>query len=416
MNSRRAFLAGACGVGLAAGQTPAAKPKPAAPPKPRPGETPRSMYSERPHELPEGPIAMLEDSAPLYGGLSWKIQHQFDEDETAAGLNDIAFASKDRGIAVGVLSRKGRDENFALLTRDGGLHWTETKMKDLPISVFLLDDSRYYCLCEDSLWYSDEAGQNWQKRKMPKRKREFTMTRLHFTDEMHGFMFGQGLSVFRTTDGGQHWAVVPEAEKLELKPKNTEWAWANWPAPQVGMIIGTSAAPPPEGSRVPDWMLPERALRRRPIPGSTVVLETHDGGTSWKGSMVSSFGHVMRMRGRGRGMAVFEYGDAMEFSSEVYEVNFQSGSNRPYFRRKNQFVFDAMPLDNGGAVVAAIESRGEMRTSPFPGPLRIFVNTGSEWRRMKVDYHATGVRATLARFDDEHIWAATDEGVILKLS
>lgn len=414
MSSRRAFLAGACGLGVAAAQPPIPAPKPA--PKLPPAEPRNPMFAPKAAEIPQGPILPLANSTEPYGGLSWKMQFQFDEDDTAAALNDIRFASKDRGIAVGGLLRKGREENFALLTRDGGLHWTEVKMKDFPVSLCLLDESRFFCLCEDSLWYSDEGGVTWKKRRMPKRKRGFQMVRVHFLDENHGYMFGEGLSVFRTTDGGQNWAVLDEAEKLKLKPENTEWAWSNWPNSKVGLIVGTSAAPPPEGTRVPDWMLPERALRRRAIPGSIMVLETRDAGVTWKSSMVSSFGHVVRMRGDSEALTIFHYGESMEFSSEVYDVSFASGSSRPYFRRKNQFVFDAVPLNNGGGLVACIETRGEMRTSPIPGPLRIFLNTGGQWRAMKVDYHASGVRATLAHVDDQNIWAATDQGVILKLS
>ena len=122
------------------------------------------------------------------------------------------------------------------------------------------------------------------------------------------------------------------------------------------------------------------------------------------------------LRGGELAMTLFQYGESMDFSSEVYVVNLHGGSNRPYFRRKDVFVYDAVPLAQDGGLVAAIETRGRMRTSPIPGKLRIFQNTGSEWREMRVDYHASGVRAVFAYVDDSHIWAATNEGVILKLS
>ncbi|WP_321474681.1 YCF48-related protein [uncultured Paludibaculum sp.] len=420
--SRRAFLAGACGLGVAAGQPPAPQPgapKPE-PPKPQQKLTPDkaadSKYAAQIVEVPQGPIARADAATQPYGGLTWKIQYQFDEDETVAALNDLRFASKDRGIAVGGMVRKGHNENFALLTRDGGLHWTQVKMKDFPYSLSLLDESRFFCLCEDSLWYSDEGGVTWQKRKLPKRKKGSRMARVHFLNDKHGYVFGEGLSVFKTLDGGLTWEPLAAAEALKLKPENTEWAWMNWASPTTGLIVGTSAAPPPEGSRLPDWMMPERALRRRVIPGSTMVLETRDGGVTWKSSMVSSFGHVVRMRGTNDALTIFHYGESMEFSSEVYLVQLRNGSNKPYFRRKHEFAYDAVPLDNGGGLVAAIERPGQMSTSPVPGRLRMYLNTGSSWKEMKVDYRASGVRATLARVDDQNIWVATDEGVILKLS
>lgn len=412
-SSRRVFLAGACGLGIASGQDPKAPPKADA--KKAPGDVAEGMYSARAAELPPGHVARADASTKPYGGMRWRMQYQFDQDDTDVILNDLRFASPERGIAVGAMVRKGRDENFALVTRDGGLHWTQVKMKDLPYSLFLLDESRYFCVCQGSLWYSNESGATWEKRKLPKTKKGAEIARVHFLDEKNGWAYGAGLAVYRTVDGGLSWTEVPEANELKLKPENTEWAWMNWIGPKTGILVGTSAAPPPEGSRLPDWMIPERAMRRRAVPGSTIVLETRDGGATWKSSMVSSFGHVVRMRGGELAMTLFQYGESMEFSSEVYVVNLRGGSNRPYFRRKDVFVYDAVPLAAGGGLVAAIETRGRMRTSPIPGKLRIFQNTGAEWREMRVDYHASGVRAVLAYVDDTHIWAATSEGVILKL-
>jgi len=193
--------------------------------------------------------------------------------------------------------------------------------------------------------------------------------------------------------------------------------WMTWVTPKAGMIVGHSAAAPKDASRYPDWMVPERAVRRRLTPSTTMVAETYDQGGKWKISVASAFGEVVRMRSLGnRALSLFHYGDGLAFPSEVYSLDIGTGSNKPFFRRKQIFVQDAVPLSGGGAVVVAVEPPGRLNNSPIPGKIRVFATPdGLAWSEMKVDYRAVGRRATLARFDDQNIWVCTDEGMILRM-
>lgn len=405
--TRRAF-----GVGVPAlAQALAQSPKPA--PAPKPAAPEDQLFLEIPI-LPPEPAGRISGA---YAGSRWAMQRYIDADETAAMLNDLRMASPERGIAVGTLAVKDREEAQALLTRDGGKTWTSSRLKDFPISLCLLDESRAFLVGRDALWYTAEGGAQWEKRKLPKDARGKPMVRAHFVDEKRGWMFGGGKTFYATSDGGLNWEKVPESAALNLKDENTIWTWMNFVSPQIAFIVGHSAAPPRDASRFPDWMMPERAARRRLTPSTTMLGESRDGGRTWKMGVTSAFGSATRIRTLGtRGFVIYHYGDGMEYPSEVYAIDLANGSSRPFFRRRELWVHDVVPLHDGGAILAAIEPPGRLRSSPVPGRLRIFYTaSGDSWFEMKVDYRATGRRALLSRVDDHSLWAATDEGTILHL-
>jgi len=149
-----------------------------------------------------------------------------------------------------------------------------------------------------------------------------------------------------------------------------------------------------------------------------MIAETHDRGKTWKTSVASTFGQVVRIRAWGtRAVSIFHYSQSFEFPSEIVEMDLSSGKSRPIFRRKDLVVQDAMILDNGGILVAALQFQGRLMTSPIPAKLRMFFSPDSkDWSEMKVDYRAVGTRAVLTKAGDEHIWVGTSEGMILKLT
>ena len=80
-------------------------------------------------------------------------------------------------------------------------------------------------------------------------------------------------------------------------------------------------------------------------------------------------------------------------------------------------MHDALLLDDGGILLAAIQTVGAMRASPVPGKLRMLHSPdGVQWSEMAVDYRAEGHRAFLASPAPGVLWAATDAGCILSLA
>lgn len=414
--TRRALLAAVPALAAACAEAQLQTPEAKAPPRGRPaqGEAgPELSFQEIPVLPPEPPSRI----SGIYAGRQWVLQRYVDADETTALLNDLRFASAGRGIAVGSLTQKEREEPQALVTRDGGQTWTAVKLKDFPLSLAVIDESRAFLVGRDALWYTDEGGVSWTKRKLPKEARKRPMFRAHFVDEKRGWIFGAGKTYYSTQDGGLSWEKVPESAAVNLKDENTVWTWMNFVNAQIAMIVGFSASPPRDVSRFPDWMMPERAARRHLTPSTTVLGESRDGGRTWRIGVTSAFGRVTRLRTLGtRGYAIYHYGDGMEFPSEVYALDLSTGVSKPFFRRRELWAHDVAPLHGGGAIVAAIEPPGRLRSSPIPGRLRLFYTPGGEaWFEMKADYRAAGRRAVLSRVDDTHLWVATDEGSILHL-
>jgi hypothetical protein len=53
---------------------------------------------------------------------------------------------------------------------------------------------------------------------------------------------------------------------------------------------------------------------------------------------------------------------------------------------------------------------------PIPGKVRMLSSTNlSDWTEMPVDYKAVARSLVLAGPDAEHLWAATDTGMILQM-
>jgi hypothetical protein len=74
-------------------------------------------------------------------------------------------------------------------------------------------------------------------------------------------------------------------------------------------------------------------------------------------------------------------------------------------------------FQDGSAILAAVEPPGRLRSAPIPGKVKLLTSTDLKtWTEMAVDYRAVARRLVLAGPDREHLWAATDTGMILRLT
>ena len=73
-------------------------------------------------------------------------------------------------------------------------------------------------------------------------------------------------------------------------------------------------------------------------------------------------------------------------------------------------------FSSGGGYLAGFQVVGTVRDSPIPGKLKIYSSDDLDtWHEMPVDYRADAHRAIIAAPDPDHVWVATDTGMILKL-
>ena len=69
----------------------------------------------------------------------WIIQYFFDEMKQEMEITDLAFPTAERGIAVGAIYEKasGREKYTAVITSDGGQHWTLAAFEGISAVDFL---------------------------------------------------------------------------------------------------------------------------------------------------------------------------------------------------------------------------------------------------------------------------------------
>ncbi len=86
-------------------------------------------------------FALLLLLTPAVFGERWTLQYFYDQSHSKLEIVDLAFPTAQRGVAVGwigdTLSDK-RARPTVLLTNDGGAHWTQEPLKDVPRSIFLV--------------------------------------------------------------------------------------------------------------------------------------------------------------------------------------------------------------------------------------------------------------------------------------
>jgi hypothetical protein len=341
----------------------------------------------------------------------WDIQYRYRQIDSALSINDIVFSSENRGVVCGYTTdRGGKPKPIVVLTSDSGAHWNELPVKETCVSLFFLDDSVGWMVTENSIWQTVESGRSWTRLK----NAPAGMLRIWFVDRNHGFASGLEKRVFETTNGGETWTLMPISKEVQGDATFTTFGEIAFSG-QNGLISGWNI-PPRRGG--PDWMEPEQA-RRRQLPNLQVFLQTKDGGKTWGKSEASIFGQITRisMTPQGTALGLAEYKDQFEFPSEVYKINLHNGKSDSSFRSKERAITDVRTFPGSNrAVITGYETTGTIYRSPIPGKLHVLTSDDLEhWEEMPVDYRAVAHRAMIAGPDENHLWIATDTGMILRL-
>lgn len=329
-------------------------------------------------------------------GPRWKAVHS-----AALRIHDLAVSGPGHAVALAVDGR----QPLALATRDGGATWQRAPLPEEGRSLFLLDAANGWAATVDGVLRTTDGGASWSRA-----ARLGGVWRLFFHDARNGWAVGAPKAIWRTADGGVTWTGEPAAAQPPSAPEHSVYHWVDFVTARAGVITGASM-PPRKGasSPVPAWRDPRRETRRPEWPALSLVLETRDGGATWKASSASLFGRLTRMRYArdGRGLALVEFHDAFEWPGEVYLVDLrESGKTTRVFRSKDRAVTDALLFPGGAGYLAAIG----------PGTRRLHILRGlTEWEEMPLPGPVTGDRAMLAAAGPDAIWAAVDSGVILRL-
>ncbi len=369
-----------------------------------------------------------EPRKPLLARSKWTIQYFYDQLKTEMEITDLAFPSVQRGIAVGAIYERsnGSERYITLATSDGGVHWALQTIKEYPRSIFFLNDSTGWMVTDKGLWFTQESGRNWKKlceqlkpnKSLSPETTIGLLLRVWFLDEKHGFGIGLQKTIVETKDGGRTWKPVAAAAKPEGNPAYTAYTHIAFADANHGVIAGGSQPPRRgEGFRgaLPDWMDPERAAKRKQVPTLTLLAQTLDGGETWDTRTAPMFGLVNSLRYVGNyGLVVMGFNATFEWPSEVYRMA-DDGPKR-VFREKTPRVTDSAMFPGPHVYLAGVEPTGKMNTAAIPGKVRILESDDFEtWTDMAVDYKAAARSVMIAGPDSDHLWVATDTGMILHL-
>ncbi|MGH9662427.1 MAG: hypothetical protein ACRD96_28015, partial [Bryobacteraceae bacterium] len=164
---------------------------------------------------------------------------------------------------------------------------------------------------------------------------------------------------------------------------------------------------------------PEAAVARRQVPSLSILLETKTGCLEWTTSASSLFGRIVKIRlspdGWGLGLLDFEH--SFQYASEVVFINWKSGGSKSLYQSQDREVTDVeIAAPTGPIYLAGIERTGKLPQNPVPAKVKILRSpSGVHWAEIGVDYRASARRVIVAAAGPEHVWAATDTGMILKL-
>lgn len=357
-------------------------------------------------------VFVLAGVAALARDPHWDMQYHYQQINSTLTITGLAFPSATRGIACGYITDRHDNAHAVVLTSsDGGEHWEETPVKEAGVSLFFLDDSTGWMVTEKGIWQTVESGRGWTK--LPKSPEG--LLRVWFLDNKHGFAAGLEKRVYETTDGGVTWTLLPIVSEVQGDPTYTTFGEISFIG-KNGIITGWNIPPRPGG---PDWMEPERAARRKQVPTYGVLLETTNAGKTWLKSEASIFGQVTRlsMTPQGTALALTEYKDEFDYPSEVYRVDLHTGRSESSFKEKDRAITDVRAFAGSTrAIIAGYEPSGKIYRSPIPGKVKVLTSDDLEnWDEMKVDYRAVAHSTIIAGPDENHLWIATDTGMILKL-
>ena len=352
--------------------------------------------------------------------LRWKMQYLYDDAKTALVIADLQFPSATRGVAVGTIVPAGgklrpgksvRPRGYvALVTSDGGEHWKTVPLEERPSSLFFLNETLGWMATAKGLWKTTDAGRNWTKLPNP----PAPVNRVYFADENVGWAACGQETVLATRDGGRRWTPVTAPEKRFRRVASGSYTWITFLNPQDGLILGWSY--PPKSSDDP--LEPQRSVNAHEMPYTCWVMETRDGGKTWKSGSHGRTGEITRVRfgPGGRGLGLVEHSGISDFRSEIYRLSWPASENQAVFAHRNVHVTDVWVGSDGACYLA-----GTVGANRFDGivPQKVVVARSldlKQWTPIDVDYRAVANRVMLAGADGQNLWMATNNGMILKLA
>lgn len=343
------------------------------------------------------------------GAAQWKMQYFYDKDTSSLEIRDLRCPAVKTCLAASVLVDKGKPKGTLVATYDGGAHWSNIDLKELPYSLFFLDSSTGWMVTNKGIWQTLESGRDWKKMSSLK-----GVERVWFIDATHGFAVGEMKSIYETKNSGKDWTKLNVPTPRTMEDKDVVYQGVTFSSPNHGVIYGSWN--PMQAIQQAEWM--EMDVTKRPkLPISAVLTETMNGGASWTANEAQVRGRLIRLEflDKHTVLALVEFLSGGDVPSELFKIDLASRASAPTFHQANRIGRDMAILPDGEVVIAAVEKMGKSNEIPIPGKLSIMHSTSlSTWLSENLDYRAVARKPILAAADANNVWLATDTGMILK--
>jgi len=366
-------------------------------------------------------LLLMGSVAALGAGPRFAMQYFYDQDKSEIHLIDLKFPSAKHGMAAGIVTEGKRVEPTVLITTDAGGHWAVQSLKDVlpskdvPLSLYFVSETEGWMVSDKGLWFTGDFGRTWKKSgDLPK-----GISKVWFLTTTHGWGIGSNKQVIETTNGGVSWSPVEAAKEPPGAVATTVYSAITF-VRNHGIITGWNK--PLDYYSHPEWQSPES--RNSYGPGTTIFLETADGGKTWTSSSGAMFGQLtsVAVSPAGTSLALFEFSSRKDSKmvtlppSEVHRMSMDTGVPDRVYRDENTQITDVALTTQGTPYLAGHELVGVVRDNPIPGKLKVLTSSDfAKWTEIPVDYRADAHRAYLVIAEDRDVWVATDTGMILKL-
>lgn len=338
----------------------------------------------------------------------WDSVYFYDHATEVLEFADIASPTQLRSVAVGTIRDTLREKtrHVAIVTADGGEHWQEVKLEDRPVSLFFLNDTSGWMVTENGVWKTDEAGRSWTRLS---RQRNQSIVSVWFLDANHGFGVGARKSVVETKDGGRTWKKVSIAKDTVGDPKLSVYTDLLFVNPQTGLIVGADLRA----------LSPLATASRATIP--MLQLKTNDGGFTWLPEPGPRGAIANRIKFSGEEVLVlmlFTDRRGKQVTS-LFRIPLRKEIPASVVYEATDLKVTDFGAFSGRTYLVGVDQAKNRDLETVERKVRILESTGSGfklWEEMEVDYAALATNLLVAGTDPDHVFVATDRGMILKLN
>ena len=275
---------------------------------------------------------------------------------------------------------------------DGGATWTRQKTPTEPRSVCSVDATRIWVVAADGLYRTVNGGREW--RRILKSE---DLLRCGFVSADHGFAIGHHKTALETVDGGKTWANLEAATGVLSDPERTSFTSIEFFG-KAGLISGYHSPKRPEL---------DAAGRQWPQLG--VLIQSIDGGESWKPTAAAVFGRLAASRVGGRLAALLmQYDFEFSWPSEVYRIELATGELTSAYRVEQRRVCAVAVMGRALAIAALRVAKEQANLGPRPLELQV------DGVDVPIDERLTAGNCFLGR-DGAVLWLATDQGFVEKI-